>query len=348
MTTNVTLAEEIPCRVTPLEMFAKSRGVKGYTNQDLVDAGISTTYEGAKTMNSRAMKAGIVGTIGKHSPQRYYHKDFIEDARRALYVTIQGIPMPKATASNIIDLSVADELICHSLESDVLPFIRRENAGIHRLHLYVVLNAEEFSGDVYPLLSGCSRITEKGAKVYPRLIGGYSVDFHINPNNTVMVYTESSKNSLPLTSEQDKDEILAWLGEIRQSLKSILFSHRSNIVPPVSEWIVTSVDLAVDPQAPSALHFSNNRVKVKHLSHIYQIYIKSLGNKSVRRVEVEDNPNKPAIEWLEERLTFEGSQRRITALEDQVVALADEVAETKARNTQLEARLARIEEGMRA
>lgn len=339
---NVTFAEEILHRVTTLEEFAKSRGVKGYTNQDLVDFGLSSNLGSAKMMSTRAKEAGIVQTLRLQRPQKYYHKDSIEDVKAAQFVTIQGIPIPKTTHSNIIDLSVADELICHSLESQVLPYIRRENAGIHRLHFHVTLRVAGGDG-VYPLLVGYSKMTGKGAKVYELPICGYRVEFHFNPNNTVMVYTESSKNPLLLASQQDKEEIAFWMGEIRQSLKSILSSHRSDIVPPVSEWVVTGVDLSVDPMAPSSLHFSNNKVKVKHLNHVFQSYVKSLGSKTVTRLEMEDSPNKPAIEWLEERFTFEGLQRRQTALEDQLLAMADDRAQDKVRLAQLEARLINLE-----
>jgi hypothetical protein len=336
---NVTHAQEIQQYTdTRLSEFAKSKGTEGYTNEELVDAGLSPNRKAAKQRTYRAREAGIVRTVGAHRPQRYYHKDFVADVEAELYankhVTLQGIPIREKTSGKDavnIDESIADELINHSLESNVLPLMRKENLGIHKFHFHVILSVDAgYSDDVYPALKDYSKVTEKGAKVYEQFINGYNVKFHINPNNTVMVYTESSRRPLPLASQQDKDEIIAWWGEIRQALKSILFCVRSNLVPQISEWIVTGTDLNTDVQVPSSLHFSNNRVKVKHLSHLFQVYVKSLGYKTVTRLEIQDTPKKPAIEWIEERFTFEGLQRRLTAVEDQVVAMADARAKDRA------------------
>lgn len=335
---------------TKLSEFAKSKGTEGYTNEELANAGLSPNTRAAKQRTYRAVQVGIVRPVGAHRPQKYYHKDFVADVEASVYsnkfVTKGGIPMAKKARDKEIAFieSIADEVINHTLETDVLPFIRYGKVGIHRLHFHIILCVNDGSQDeTYSTLKGYGRITQKGAKVYERVINGYRVTFHINPNNTVMVYTESSRRPLPLASQQDKDEILAWWGEIRQALNSILHSVHSNLVPPISEWIVTGSDLNIDIDGPASLHFSNNRVKIKHLSHLFQVYIKSLGDRNVTRAESEKNEMKQGPEWLEERFTFEGLQRRLTALEDQILAIADDRAKDKAEIEALRIEVAHLQ-----
>lgn len=220
-----------------------------------------------------------------------------------------------------------DEVINHSLESDVLPFLNGEALYIHRLGFELSLRDDY---DVYPSLTGHSRITAKKAKVYECPVDGHMVQFLLYPSSKVMVYAETSKHPHRLSTEADHSELIGFIGAIRQKLKDIVASTHSDIVPPLSDWIIVSSDLNLDVAAPSALHLSNNRLQVKHYDHLFRLYVKSLGGRTVRRIEQAEQPRRQILDYVQERFTMEGMNQRMHNYESQLLGLADEVAKMKA------------------
>jgi hypothetical protein len=48
------------------------------------------------------------------------------------------------------------------------------------------------------------------------------------------------------------------------------------------------------------LHYTGIKIQVKHLDHLFRIYVKSMGRDTVCRVEEEKHPDKTAIETINE------------------------------------------------
>lgn len=164
---------------------------------------------------------------------------------------------------------------------------------------------------------------KEGKKVHVFYLGDY------DPSGKVMVYSETSRHPHRLATEQDHSEFIGFLGAIRQKLKDIVVSTHSDIVPPLTEWQIVSSDLNLDLTTSSAMHLSNNRLQVKHYDHLFRIYVKSLGSRTVRRIEKAEQPNRPALDYLQERFTVEGMNNRMNNFESQLLGLADELAKLK-------------------
>jgi hypothetical protein len=57
-------------------------------------------------------------------------------------------------------------------------------------------------------------------------------------------------------------------------------------------------DINKDIKVSDLLHFSAIKVQVKHLDHLFRIYVKSMGKDTVCRVEESKCPKKPVIEFI--------------------------------------------------
>jgi hypothetical protein len=57
------------------------------------------------------------------------------------------------------------------------------------------------------------------------------------------------------------------------------------IVPPVTEWILTAWDINKDIPVTHMLQLSAPNMQLKEANRVFRLYIKSLGDKAVYRVE---------------------------------------------------------------
>lgn len=64
------------------------------------------------------------------------------------------------------------------------------------------------------------------------------------------------------------------------------------------EWYLTECDINRDIKVSDCLHYTGIKIQVKHLDHLFRIYVKSMGRDTVCRVEEGRHPNRPAIEAI--------------------------------------------------
>jgi hypothetical protein len=71
------------------------------------------------------------------------------------------------------------------------------------------------------------------------------------------------------------------------------------IVPDIMEWYLTECDINRDVKAGDWMQFTGTKIQVRHLDHLFRIYIKSMGRNTVRRIEEETRyHDKPSIEAI--------------------------------------------------
>lgn len=66
----------------------------------------------------------------------------------------------------------------------------------------------------------------------------------------------------------------------------------------IMEWFLTECDISRDIKVGDWLHYAGIKVQVKHLDHLFRIYVKSMGRNTVCRVEEEKHSDKTAIEAI--------------------------------------------------
>lgn len=79
-----------------------------------------------------------------------------------------------------------------------------------------------------------------------------------------------------------------------------LADRHERIVPDIMEWELTQGDINKDKVSDS-FQFTGLKIQVKHLDHLFRIYIKSMGNDNLCRVEETKHPKKkPGIGAINE------------------------------------------------
>ena len=144
---------------------------------------------------------------------------------------------------------------------------------------------------------------ENRSKEHEEIIGNVRVSYLFYANGTVMVFTESSNNPFKLEDEIDLSRLIAFFGQIRDRLVIFLNDKHERIVQDIMEWRLTQCDINKDIQVSDALHFTGIKIQVKHLDHLFRIYVKSMGKDTVCRIEESVYPKqKSAIEIISDLL----------------------------------------------
>ncbi len=105
-----------------------------------------------------------------------------------------------------------------------------------------------------------------------------------------------------LQTEEDRSHLLIFFGQLRERLISILTDSHERIVPNVMEWELTEYDINKDAKVSGCFHYTGLKIQVKHMDHVFSIYIKSMGKDTVYRVEERKHPHTPAIDVINDVL----------------------------------------------
>jgi hypothetical protein len=166
-------------------------------------------------------------------------------------------------------------------------------------------------------------------KYHTEIIGNTHVNYTLYSSGTVNVDTVCSKNPYKLETEQDRSRIIAFFGQIRDRLILLLNDKHEKLVPDIMDWQLTECDINKDIKVSDSLHIAGIKIQVKHVDHLFGIYVKSMEKDTVLRIEeakylsdkkspveyISDifNPR----EWIENRL--EAMEQRITQKLDAIL-----------------------------
>jgi hypothetical protein len=99
-------------------------------------------------------------------------------------------------------------------------------------------------------------------------------------------------------TEEDRSRLLGFFGQLQQVLMSILSDSHQQTVPNVLEWEVTECDINKDIKVGDWFHWTGLKMQVKHIDHLFSLYIKSMGKDTVYRIEERKHPHKPVIDFI--------------------------------------------------
>ncbi|MGA9151851.1 MAG: hypothetical protein WBZ36_14835 [Candidatus Nitrosopolaris sp.] len=147
---------------------------------------------------------------------------------------------------------------------------------IHKLQLRLSIDPRYYN-DIEKV---CSE--HNGEKQYEERIGTAFVKYSVYPTGTTMVYVACSNNPFKL---EDEITLYSFLGQVRDRLLYFVTDPHERTVPPLTEWILTGWDINKDIAVTDMLQLSAPNIQLKEASRVFRIYIKSLGDKAVYRVE---------------------------------------------------------------
>lgn len=180
-----------------------------------------------------------------------------------------------------------DPIITQTLEGYVLPLLATVPLEIHNIHLKCEVIDEGTS--CYQLLELPSYDRNTG-KHQLLDIDNIPVSYVFYPNGTIDIYTKNSERPFILQTEEDRVKFIAFIRKIKDNLPSQV------VVPDIEQWEFTECDINRDVKVSDLLHISCIKVQVKHIDHLFRVYIKKIGNKTFCRLEETKNLKMPVIE----------------------------------------------------
>ena len=222
------------------------------------------------------LRKGTLFTLGALKPQQYYataiKSDIIENLQKSTQADPTGVASSKSPHISKHSLSNCMEpIILQTLESYVLPLLPKAPLFIHNMHFKTKVSTECYAELNLPIHKG------NGGKYYTDIIANTSVNYVFYSSGIVNVDTSCSKNPYKLQTEEDRSRIHAFFGQIRDRLIILLNDKHERLVLDIMDWQLTECDINKDIHVSDMLHFSAIKVQVRHLDHLFSVYIKSMG-----------------------------------------------------------------------
>jgi hypothetical protein len=232
---------------------------------------------------------GII-VLKNKSPQEYFPTCIKAEIIAALtkQKNVQVNPS-EVTHSSVLTSS---DSIDQTLEDYVLPLLPEAPLHIHNIHLKTKISTE-----CYLELSLSPKPGNNG-KRYSEIVGTSSIDYTLYPNGTVIVEVTCSNHPFKLQTEQDRSRLLVFFGQVRQVLTFFLKDPHERIVPDIMEWELTECDINKDIKVSNWFHYTGLRIQLRHIDHLFCLYVKPMGKDTVYRIEERKQPHKPPLEFI--------------------------------------------------
>ena len=209
-----------------------------------------------------------------------------------------------SNVGNIYDIGVTtDDTITQTLEGYILPLLPTVPLHIHNIHLKCEIIDDSTS---------CYQSLQLPS--YKQNIGKYlildiesvPVNYVFYPNGTIDIYTKNGENPFRLQTEEDRENLIAFIRKINDNLPPEV------AVPGIDQWEFTECDINRDVKVSDILHISCIKVQVKHMDHLFRVYIKKINNDAFCRVEETKNLKMPVLEAINRILNpFDKIERQL-------------------------------------
>jgi hypothetical protein len=310
--------------ITDLAVDKFRKTGKGITYKDLMDAGVVVHKHQAQEVLKYQLRRGNLFTIQDKRPQEYYPSKIRSEVAEKIAKRNTPIQPSGVSSTILLDNSSISPLsqclqyvAIQTLEGYVLPLLPEAPLLMHNMHFKTKVPPECYNQIKLPYYS-----RNKG-KHYQEIIGNTLVEYVIYKSGTVDIQTTCSNNPYKLETEEDRFRIIEFFGQIRAGLINLLHDKHERIVPDVLEWELTECDINKDIKVSDLLHFSAIKIQVKHLDHLFRIYIKELGKDTVCRIEENKQPEKLAIEFINDILNpTEKIEKQLSGISERLDKLA--------------------------
>jgi hypothetical protein len=200
-----------------------------------------------------------------------------------------------------------DPIITQTLEGYVVPLLPTVPLHLHNIHL----KCETITGDTEYYQTLPLPSYKKNIGKYQVLnIDNIPVSYVFYPNGTIDIYTKNSERPFKLQTDKDRVNLIAFIRSIKDNLPPKI------VVPVIDQWEFTECDINRDVKVSDLLHVSSVKVQVKHMDHLFRVYIKKIGNDTFCRVEETKNLEMPVIEAINHILNpFDRIERQLSEIQ---------------------------------
>jgi len=271
----------------------KNKNRKGIIYQDLMDSGLAIHKRQAQDMLKYHLRKGTLFTLRDTRPQQYFPSIMRSEIIKNEFDKNTPIDPTEVTYSSTLHSSNPfDNLTLQTLEGYILPLLPAAPLFIHNMHLKLKIPRECYVEIKLPTIHGNS------GKKHSEVIGTSRVDYTFYPNGTINVEIRCSNHPFKLQTEEDRSRLLVFFGQVRQALISFLMDSHERLVSEIMHWELTECDINKEIKVSHWFHYTGSKIQVKHLNHLFSLYIKSMGEDTVYRVEERKHPKKYAIDAI--------------------------------------------------
>jgi hypothetical protein len=232
-------------------------------------------------------------SLQRTSPQRYYPSllkaDILEKLKQKVNVPIH-LTEPTSSKPPLSTVVVEQDKAQNLL--DILYSFGRCPLYIHKLQLQLSLEPRYYTD----IQKGSSKYNK--AKQHEEKIGKAVVKYLVYPNGKTMVFVACSNNPFKLEDESDESILYSFLGQVRDRLLYLVTDPHERMVPHIIKWILTGCDINKDITVTDMLQLSAINVQLKDAGRVFRLYIKSLGDKAVYRIEESVMIRSPLVDVL--------------------------------------------------
>jgi hypothetical protein len=307
---------------------------KGIDFSDVMELGCSKTKAQRILKDCCQRRMGKDGTLHapilfrspkRTSPQQYYpsslRADIFERLKQRGNVPIYPTELSssKAPLSTALEQQKAQNLL------DILFSLGSFPLYIHKVQLQLTFESRYYND----IQKSCSQYNK--SKQHEEEIGSAVVKYLVYPNGKVMVFVACSNSPFKLEDEADTSILYSFLGQARDRMLYLVSDPQERIVPPITEWRLVGCDMNKDIAVTDMLQLTAINLQLKDADRVFRVYIKSLGDKAVYRVEESQHPHKPAIQVINDVLNpverigekIDKQQDKITEIHSMVSRITD-------------------------
>jgi hypothetical protein len=243
-----------------------------------------------QTYFPRCLKADIIENLKQQSkkirPRDQIDNKHTKNLLRPFFVKSEDYqdmgnedPLEFAKAENLHDI----------LQS--LPFVCR---GVHKILLMTSINKEYYND--------LDRIRARAinrAKIHQENIGNRRVTYTFSPNGTVEIAIACSSSPFRIEYDEDINLLFSFLGQVRDRLLYMVSDPHEREVPQVNDWVLKLCDVNKDVEITDKCQIVLPDLQLRYVGKVFRIYVKSLNDRAVARVEESMNMDLPLSRALE-------------------------------------------------
>ncbi len=289
---------------------------RGITYTDLIGGLAKHKRQSQNTLKYYLQNATLF-TLRKCRPQEYFATAIKSEVmEKELSKNLPIEPTGVNHFSTSPNSNGTQSMHIQTLEGYVLPLLPSAPVFIHNMHFKLKISTEHYTELSLKPLQG------NNGKRHSEIIGKACVNYTFYPVGTVIIEVQCSNNPFRLSDEMDRTRFHLFFGQVRDRMIALLNDTHERIVPDIMEWYVTECDINKDIKVSDVLHFSGIKIQVKHLDHLFRIYVKSMREDTVCRIEESRHPNKSAIEVINDQFNpVERIERKIAQIHSMICGL---------------------------
>jgi hypothetical protein len=176
---------------------------------------------------------------------------------------------------------------------DVLIHLPFTPLHIHKLQLSLLIDKEYYQA----LAKKAEPINL--AKRFEEHFGRRYVIYTFSPNGRVQIAIRSSDTPFRIETDEDEAKLFSFFGQAKERLLHYVSDIHERGVPEITEWILKECDLNKDIEINEKAQLYLPDIQLKYADQVFRMYIKSLHDRSVCRVEKSLTLGGPLVQTLD-------------------------------------------------